>query len=58
MDADTLLRTTLVVGSLFGLPSLALARAWRRKETPAAGQESAPRQSRGGATPRYRTWQL
>ena len=58
MDTETLLRTTLVVVSLFGLPLLALARSWRRAETPAAGAESAPRQSLGGATPRYRTWHL
>jgi hypothetical protein len=54
----TLLRTALVVLSLFGLPLLALGRLSRREETPPADEESASRGSRGGATPRYRTWRL
>ena len=47
MDIGTLLRTALVVVSLFGLPLLALVWSWRRGETPPAGEESAPRRSRG-----------
>ena len=39
MDTETLLRTILVAGSLFGLPLLALAYSWRRENTPAAGEE-------------------
>jgi hypothetical protein len=58
MDAETLLKTVLVAVSLFGLPLLALAYAWRREGTPAAGEESASRQSRGGARPGYWTWHL
>ena len=54
----TLLRTILVVLSLFALAWFALARSWHREETPAVGAESAPRPSRGGVTPRYRTWSL
>ena len=54
----TLLRTALLVLSLFGLGWLALARSWRREESSAANAESAPRQSLGGVTPRYRTWAL
>lgn len=58
MDTETLLRTALVVVSLFGLPLLALARTWRGEGTPAAGAESALRRSRGRATPGFRTWNL
>ena len=47
MDTGTLLRTALVALSLFGLPLLALARAWRREGTPPAADESASGRSRG-----------
>ncbi len=55
MDAEMLLRTTLVVVSLFGLPLLALARTWGR-QTSAAAEKSRP--SRARATAGYRTWSL
>ena len=47
-----LLRTILVVVSLFGLSWLALARSGRRTETTVVSSESAPRPSWGGVTPR------
>lgn len=47
-----LLRTALVVVSLFGLSWLALARSGHRAATTAANAESAPRPSWGGVTPR------
>jgi hypothetical protein len=53
-----LLRTALVVVSLFGLPLLALASSWRREGAPPVGESSAPRRGRGGATLGYRTWNL
>jgi hypothetical protein len=54
----TLLRTALLVLSLFGVAWFALARSWRREETPAAPAEPAPCPSWGRVTPTYRTWSL
>jgi hypothetical protein len=47
MDAGTLLRTVLVMLSLFGLPLVALVWSWRSEETPAAGEDSSIGQSLG-----------